>query len=318
MTLAIDPPVTIKTEELEAVFRSKPTTIVSIGIYNPPSPMPPALDIEAAMKQKTPSTIEFGLRSHPCHTDTNENIGSQCSEPDRYTNSSEYLANLSGLLNSLAANGPIQDGFYSTEAGKGASKIYGLAQCRGDISATDCAACIKNVIMVQGCSNSRNATLWFKWCFLRYSNTSFLGEWDQSGMASYNDTNFEDPKVVPEALNFTNTLVSTTPNQPLMYRTAVLDVGQNGKRYGMAQCTRDLSKIDCGMCLESQLMTYKNSVGNKRNWDIYGFSCSLWYHDYQFHFNISTPARGGSTRSSPHFAIGMAFPALVFLSVLSY
>ncbi|KAJ6401806.1 hypothetical protein OIU84_013968 [Salix udensis] len=59
ITLAIVPPVTIKTEELEAVFRSKPTTIVSIGIYNPPPPMPPALDIEAAMKQKTPaSTIE--------------------------------------------------------------------------------------------------------------------------------------------------------------------------------------------------------------------------------------------------------------------
>jgi hypothetical protein len=232
------------------------------------------------------------LLSSPCHADTNVNTGSQCSESDRATTSSEYEANLSGILNSLAANGPIHDGFYTAEAGKGANKIYGLAQCRGDISAADCAACIKNVTMVQGCSNSRNATLWFTWCFLRYSNTSFFGEWDQSGMASYNDTNFEDPKVVSEALNFTNTLVSTTPSQPLMYQTAVLDVGQNGKRYGMAQCTRDLSKSDCGMCLEFQLVTYKNSVGNKRSWDIYGFSCSLWYHDYQF-YNISTPANGG-------------------------
>ncbi|KAG6778654.1 hypothetical protein POTOM_014992 [Populus tomentosa] len=125
-------------------------------------------------------------------------------------------------------------------------------------------------------------------------------------MASYNDTNFEDPKVVSEALNFTNTLVSTTPSQPLMYHTAVLDVGQNGKRYDMAQCTRDLSQSDCGMCLEFQLATYKNSVGNKRSWDIYGFSCSLWHRDYQF-YNISTQQRE-APQDPHHIKLQLAWP----------
>ncbi|KAG6755887.1 hypothetical protein POTOM_039295 [Populus tomentosa] len=206
-----------------------------------------------------------------------------------------------------------------TQTGKGANKIYGRTQCRGDISATDCAACMKNVTVVQGCANSKDATLRFKWCFLRYSDRSFFGESDQSGMvATYNETNFEDAKVVSEGLNFTKTLASTTPNQPSMFYTAVLDVGQSGKRYGMAQCTRDLSKSDCGKCLDFQLATYLNIVGNKRNWDIHGSSCSMWYYDYQFYFNYSTPAaKGGSTRSSPHrVAIGMAFPVLVFLLVL--
>ncbi|KAG6755883.1 hypothetical protein POTOM_039291 [Populus tomentosa] len=204
---------------------------------------------------------------------------------------SEYHANLINLLNSLATNGPtqnvenslvanapIQNGLYSTAAGKGANKIYGLTQCRGDISATDCAACIKNVTMVHGCSNSKNATLWFKWCFVRYSDRRIFGESDQSGMATYNETNFEDAKVVSEGLNFTKALASTTPNQPSMFYTAVLDVGQSGKRYGMAQCTRDLSKSDCGKCLDFQLATYLNIIGNKRNWDIHGSSCSMWFH----------------------------------------
>jgi hypothetical protein len=136
--------------------------------------------------------------------------------------------------------------------------------------------------------------LWFKWCFLRYSDRSFFGELDQSGMvATYNDTNFEDAKVVSEGLNFTKTLASTTPNQPSMFYTAVLDVGQSGKRYGMAQCSRDLSKSDCGKCLDFQLATYLNIIGNKRSWDIYGSSCSMWYYDYQFYFNFSTPAAKG-------------------------
>ncbi|XP_073268379.1 cysteine-rich repeat secretory protein 55-like [Populus alba] len=132
----------------------------------------------------------------PCHADSNSNLGSLCSEADNATNSSEYQANLSELQNSLVANAPIQNGFYTTAAGKGANKIYGLTQCRGDISATDCAACIKNVTMVHGCSNSKNATLWFKWCFVRYSDRRIFGESDQSGMATYNETNFEDAKVV--------------------------------------------------------------------------------------------------------------------------
>jgi len=236
----------------------------------------------------------FLLLSSPCHADSNSNLGSIC-EVDNATNSSEYQANLSELQNSLVANAPIQNGFYMTAAGKGANKIYGLTQCRGDISATDCAACIKNVTMVQGCSNSKDASFWFQWCLVRYSVRRFFGESDQSGiMATYNETNFEDAKVVSEGLNFTKTLASTTPNQPSMFYTAVLDVGQSGKRYGMAQCTRDLSKSDCGKCLDIQLVTSLNIIGNyMRSWDVHGSSCSMWYYDYQFYFNYSTPAAKG-------------------------
>jgi hypothetical protein len=112
-------------------------------------------------------------------------------------------------------------------------------------------------------------------------------------VAIYNETNFEDAKVVSEGLNFTKTLASTTPKQPSMFYTAVLDVGQSGKRYGMAQCTRDLSKSDCGKCLDFQLATFLNIYGNKRNWESHGSSCNMWYHDYQFYFNYSTPAAKG-------------------------
>jgi hypothetical protein len=65
MTFATDPPVTIKAEKLEAVFRSRLATIVSIGIYNPPPPMPPALDTEAAMKHKTPAITIEGASFNP-------------------------------------------------------------------------------------------------------------------------------------------------------------------------------------------------------------------------------------------------------------
>ena len=56
-TLAIDPPVTIKAEKLEAVFRSRPATIVIIGTYKPPPPIPPALEIDEARKESKPAMI---------------------------------------------------------------------------------------------------------------------------------------------------------------------------------------------------------------------------------------------------------------------
>ncbi|OMO87081.1 hypothetical protein COLO4_20805 [Corchorus olitorius] len=58
-TFAIEPPVTKNAVRLEAVLRSKPATIVRIGIYNPPPPTPAALDMDAAMKHNTPTNTEL-------------------------------------------------------------------------------------------------------------------------------------------------------------------------------------------------------------------------------------------------------------------
>lgn len=53
ITFATDPPVTMKAEKLEAVLRSRPATILRIGMKSPPPPIPPAQDMAAAMKQRT-------------------------------------------------------------------------------------------------------------------------------------------------------------------------------------------------------------------------------------------------------------------------
>lgn len=56
-TEAIEPPVTIKAEKLEAVLRSKPATMVRMGMKSPPPPIPPALDIDAAMKHRKAAAV---------------------------------------------------------------------------------------------------------------------------------------------------------------------------------------------------------------------------------------------------------------------
>jgi hypothetical protein len=119
---------------------------------------------------------------------------------------------------------------------------------------------------------------------------------EQGSVAITNDTDFDDPNVLSKELSFMGGLASTAPNQPRMFQKAVLDVGQSGKRYGMAQCSLDISTADCGVCLDAQLALFRTTIGNKRWWEIYGPSCFMWYHDYQFYFNISTSASEGDFR----------------------
>jgi hypothetical protein len=246
--------------------------------------------------------------SGPCHADSNANTGIQCSGTDDSTTENDFQTNLMNLMDTLVLKGPVSGGFYKAETGKKANKLFGLVQCRGDMSASNCANCTNDAVAVakSKCPKSNEVMVWFTWCFLRYSNESFFGIMEQgSVLAITNDTDFEDPHVLSKGLSFMGGLASTAPNQPHMFQKAVLDVGQSGKRYGMAQCSVDISRADCGVCLDAQLTSFRTTIGNKRWWETYGPSCFMWYHDYKFYFNISTSASEGAFRvylSSTSFA----------------
>ncbi|KAJ8761435.1 hypothetical protein K2173_001566 [Erythroxylum novogranatense] len=257
----------------------------------------------------------FMLLSRTCFADSNEVVGLQCSASNNAITNSEYQSNLQNLLSSLAENAGPSNGFSKATSGKGDSKIYGLTQCRGDVLSMNCINCIRNSTAVHDCSSSENVTVWQKWCLVRYANVSFAGTLDRSAMATANETDYDDPDLVSKRLDFMQQLASTTPDQPFMFQTAELDAGQNRTRYGMAQCTRDISRNDCGKCLEDELVTFRTTIGNKKGWEIYGSSCSMWYHDFRFYFNYSIPRNEGSTRLSLHkVATGVMVALLMFLT----
>ncbi|KAH7545830.1 cysteine-rich repeat secretory protein 38 [Ziziphus jujuba] len=253
-----------------------------------------------------------------CYADINMNLGSQCSVDDKSTAENEFQINRRNLLDSLAANGPFQNGFYKTQTGEKSVKVYGLVQCRGDISANDCGNCINNMTKeaLNSCPKSKSVWIWFRWCFLRYSNASFFGSMELSSGAWSNETNFDDPSMGSKGLDFMGRLASNASKQPLKFQTSVLDVGR-GKRYGMAQCTRDINQDECHKCLNNQLVTFKEIIGNKRGWETHGSNCFMWYNYHHFYFNISTPAsEGGRPSSHKGAAIAPVAAVLALLMVL--
>ncbi|PNX71313.1 cysteine-rich repeat secretory protein 38-like protein [Trifolium pratense] len=110
----------------------------------------------------------------------------------------------------------------------------------------------------------RDVTIWFRWCFLRYSNDSFFGEILQGSAvstATANHPDIDDPSLVLQGIPFMSGVAATASVNSFMFHTEVLNFNQSEKRYGMAQCTRDISRQDCRRCLDGQLDTFRTLLG---------------------------------------------------------
>ncbi|KAL6584721.1 hypothetical protein OROMI_004010 [Orobanche minor] len=220
-----------------------------------------------------------------------------------YTNgssTSNYADNVNSLLNDLRNKTPSNDGFFNASSGQGPDRVNGLALCRGDISwdaSTGlCQACLTNaaVEIKQGCPDSQGAVVWHDFCFLKYSNEYFFGKIDTvNTFGLVNRMNVPNPVPFHNAtIEFLGNLTARASDPATNTRMfARGDIAfTNGTRiYGMAQCSRDLTFHDCGMCLNGAVkglpgITDVNgtvvsmSVGARR---LTG-SCSVRYETHQF------------------------------------
>ena len=63
--------------------------------------------------------------------------GQFCNQNTNISSTSQISANIASLLPRLVS-GASQNGFIATSNGKAKDQVYGLAQCRGDVSGKDC------------------------------------------------------------------------------------------------------------------------------------------------------------------------------------
>ncbi|KAL8038037.1 hypothetical protein ABFX02_11G077300 [Erythranthe guttata] len=94
-----------------------------------------------------------------------------------------------------------------------------------------------------------------------------------------------------------------------MFAKAEMEDGMGGKRYGLAQCTRDLVKSDCRDCLEHLLKEYGSigtgaTVVEKRSWGMFVEGCFMLYDDIPF-----TPIDEGGGGVRPSHAANRALAA---------
>jgi hypothetical protein len=89
-------------------------------------------------------------------------IGSYCAGAN-YQGDVKAKASINSVLTDLVAKASTGGGFATSSAGENETVIYGLAQCRGDVSASDCSACLADAAkqLRNSCSYQSDARIWY-------------------------------------------------------------------------------------------------------------------------------------------------------------
>ncbi|KAG5516567.1 hypothetical protein RHGRI_037324 [Rhododendron griersonianum] len=99
-----------------------------------------------------------------------------------YSTNSTYQTNLNTLLSVLSSNSNnASSGFYNFTAGSSPPNVaYGLFLCRGDVAANVCRDCVvyATLDVVKRCPGSKQVTIWYDQCLLRFSNQSIFAAAD--------------------------------------------------------------------------------------------------------------------------------------------
>ncbi|CAK7355386.1 unnamed protein product [Dovyalis caffra] len=216
---------------------------------------------------------------------------SSCSGNENSTvNYGSYRTSLNVLMGSFYHLAPANNkGFAVGSLGQdNQDRPYGLVLCRGDVSSSDCRACVANATreLRKRCPNSKVGIIFYDNCLLKYSNKHFFGQIDNgSNLYLYNVQNVSNPVVFNQK---TEELLSRLANKASYnstkkyYAAGEMDLEGSKKLYGMAQCTRDLSSVDCKKCLDGAIGKLQSFAHGKRGGRVLGGSCMVRYEIYPF------------------------------------
>eukprot|EP00253_Pinus_taeda_P010207 PITA_10207 len=216
-----------------------------------------------------------------------------CNRDFNYTNGSVFGSNLNTVFNSLVQH-TSQTGFNTSVFGQSPNQIYGLLNCRGDVTADECHNCSQRAIATirrsEGCGNGVGGTIWMDVCFLRYENYTFFGQLYSYGLYTFITTNVSEPQVFGEALdNLLSNLSSEAASRSKLYASGITTDSLYRKIYGLVQCWRDISSDDCTTCLSNTINSiFATFPGNP---GVQGLraNCIIRYEIYSFFKSTAPP-----------------------------
>lgn len=209
-----------------------------------------------------------------------------CSGSAYFASDGPYESNLQKLSTFLYYKTPAQ-GFGLGPLGYDQHPAYGLALCRGDVAAKDCRTCVKEAgeEIRKRCPYNQGAIIWYDNCLLKYSNEDFFGQIDEENkFCMWNVRDVSDPKDFNQKTSdLLRQLAKEAFVTQTMYAVGELELGESKELlYGLAQCTRDLSSIDCFKCLEAAIGQLPFCCDGKGGGRIVGGSCNIRYEVYPF------------------------------------
>ncbi|KAF7811124.1 putative receptor-like protein kinase [Senna tora] len=206
-----------------------------------------------------------------------------------------YRSNIKTLLDWLSSNSTSKDRFYNTTVSSKntAGTVYGLFFCQRYTKINLCQECVIEAakLMSTLCNVAKEAIVWHKICFLRYSNRYFFSTVETSPKISFmNDKDYEGQvghfnNILWDMMNNLRTEAASASEK---FAVQSINITVNQTLYGSAWCMPYLSTENCSWCLSDAIAEIPTSCcrGKTGGRVIYP-SCSVRYELFPF-FNTST------------------------------
>ncbi|XLR45145.1 hypothetical protein HN51_029262 [Arachis hypogaea] len=218
------------------------------------------------------------------------------------TPNSLFKKDLNTLFSSLSSNATANAEFFNTTVPGTNSNdtAYGLFMCRGDLSS--CGQCVVNATQKLSsdadCSLSKTAIIWYDECMVWYSNNrSILSTmFTRPGVYLSNTGNVSNQesfmKLLFRTMKETAEEAAKSPVLEKKYATRQANISGFQNLYCMAQCTDNLTPIDCASCLTEAIIELTPCCGGKQGGRVLFPSCFVRYELYPF-YREPTPSAGG-------------------------
>uniref|UniRef100_A0A0A0LRN7 Gnk2-homologous domain-containing protein n=1 Tax=Cucumis sativus TaxID=3659 RepID=A0A0A0LRN7_CUCSA len=222
-----------------------------------------------------------------------------------FTQNSTYHANLNLLFSTLSTNGPPANRFFKSSVGRSPNDtVYGLFQCRGDVTNATCrtflATATRDAVRLY-CPIAKGAVIWYDEIIFHYSDQPFFSIITSTpNLALLNSAEIDVDKIrfnqlVMSTLRATAALAASSVGE--LFATQMANFTQDRNIYTLAQCTDDLSNTDCVECLRQATSGIPGCCTDKLGGRVLLPSCFVRYEVYSF-YEISIPPPATPTPNS--------------------
>ncbi|KAL1540751.1 Plasmodesmata-located protein 7 [Salvia divinorum] len=225
-----------------------------------------------------------------------------CSQTN-YTPNTPYESNLNSLITSLVNSATYSSYNKFTIMGSSPQDVvYGLYQCRSDLSMPDCATCVARAVTRLGplCPLACGGSVQLEGCFVKYDNASFIGVEDKTAAMKKcgpSDGDNADQMGRRDAM-----LAAMSGGYGGPYR-----VRGSEDVHGMAQCVGDLTAAQCQDCVAEAIRRLKAECGGAVFGDMFLAKC------YARYTTSGTQNYARSNHDSPHSESEKTFALIIGL-----
>ncbi|XP_062190400.1 cysteine-rich receptor-like protein kinase 25 [Phragmites australis] len=200
-----------------------------------------------------------------------------------YLPNSTFAANLATLSDVLPRNASAS-GFSAGAFGAAPDTAYGLVLCRGDFTGGQCVACLQAGFRqaLKYCSDSKDATMYYDQCQLRFSDQDFLaGASNLPERVATNMNNVSDGNVAAfDALvtRLVGVVTDAASNATRRYATGLAGFPPEDMNvYALAQCTPDLAPAQCRGCFDDLIGQMPKWFAGRVGGRLLGVRCDIRY-----------------------------------------